>query len=170
MSKRRNAAEAVAETAETFEPAADQSQAAGLADATASIAQQAGDITQERQPGDEPAEKAKRPYNPVRGWTSRFTGPVKYRKLVDESMKIIAFKFNLAENEKLPEPVLALMRENKQDASGQPTGLKFQTTRKHGKIWTIPNDVEGRTLADKIDFRLNQLAEKTQGVSGPDPF
>jgi len=171
MSKRRtNAAEAAAEPADTFEPAADPAQAAPTAEADASVTQHTGDITQERQPGDEPAEEqTKRKYEPVRGWTSRFTGPVKYRKFTDEPMKIIAFKFNLAENEKLPEDVLAVMRDNKQDAAGQPTGLKFQTTRKHGKIWTIPNDVEGRTLADKIDYRLSQLAEKMGQAQGPTP-
>jgi hypothetical protein len=124
----------------------------------------------ERQPGDEPPEQAKRPFEPVRGWTQRFTGPVKYRKLTDANLKIIAFKFNVPDNEKPPEEVLALMRDNLKDKEGNPTGLKFQNTRIHGKVWTIPNDVEGRTLADRIDFRLSQLAQKMEEGKGQAPF
>jgi hypothetical protein len=122
-----------------------------------------------RQPGDEPPEETKRPFEPVRGWTSRFTGPVKYRKFSDANLRIIAFKFDVPANEKLPEEVLAVMREHKLDKAGNPTGLKFQDTRTHGKIWSIPNDAEGRTLADKIDFRLSELAQKLQ-AAGKTPF
>jgi len=72
-------------------------------------------------------------------------------------------------DESLP-PALAVMREHKQDKDGKPTGLKFQDTRTHGKIWTIPNDVEGRALADKIDFRLSELAQKMDESQGKTPF
>ncbi len=172
MSKRRtNAAEAAAEAADTIESAAD---VAGTAERTTAAvpgqAPTAGEITQERQPGDESPEAPKRKYEPVRGWTSRLAGPVKYRKFTDDTLKIIAFKFNLADNEKLPDEVLTLMRDNKQDKDGNATGLKFQDTRKHGKIWTIPNDIEGRALADKIDFRLSELAQKTEQTPGQAPF
>ena len=56
------------------------------------------------------------------------------------------------------------------DKDGNPTGLKFQDTRKHGKIWTTPNDAEGRMLADKIDFRLSELAHKLEEAPGKTPF
>jgi len=125
---------------------------------------------EELQPGDEPAEGAKRKFEPVRGWTQRFTGPLKYRKFTDANLNIIGFKFNLDDQEKLPPEALEVMRENKQDKEGQPTGLKFQTTRTHGKIWAMPNDVEGRALADKIDFRLSELAHKLEGDQGKTPF
>lgn len=129
-----------------------------------------GAPTHERQPGDEPEDQAKRPYQSVRGWTQRFTGPLKYRKLTDDNMKIIAFKFHVAGNDKLPDEVLAVMRDNKTDKDGNATGLKFMDTRKHGKIWMIPNDLEGRILADKIDFKLSQLAQKMEETQGPPPF
>src|SRR6266851_9996450 len=110
--------------------------------------------TDARQPGEESAEKPKREFQVVRGWTSRLQGPVKYRKFSDADLKIVAFKFHVGANEKLPDEVLTIMREHKQDKDGNPNGLKFQDSRKHGKIWSVPNDVEGRTLADKIDFKL----------------
>jgi len=125
---------------------------------------------EERQAGDESPEQTKRPFEPVRGWTSRLTGPLQYRKFTDANMKVIAFKFNLDADEKLPEEALAVMREHKQDKDGKPTGLKFQDTRTHGKIWTIPNDVEGRALADKIDFRLSELAQKLEEGQSKTPF
>lgn len=125
---------------------------------------------QERQPGDESPEQTKRPYNPVRGWTSKLTGPLKYRKFTDDSLRMIAFKFNLAPNEKLPDEVLAVMHKYKQHEDGTPTGLEYQESRKHGKIWTIPNDKEGRAIADKIDFRLSELAQKMEQGQGPAPF
>jgi hypothetical protein len=118
--------------------------------------------SQERQPGDEPAEESRRPFQPVRGWTSRFQGPVKYQKFTDANLKIIAFKFQLEPNEKLPDEVLAVMREHKKDQDGNFTGLKFVETRKHGLIWSLPNDVEGRTVADRIDYRLSEVAHKME--------
>ena len=127
-------------------------------------------LRRERQPGDEPAEEPKREFKPVRGWTSRFTGPVQYHRFSDANLKIIAFKFNVPDNEKPPEEVLAVMHAHKQDKEGNPTGLKFQNTRTHGKVWTIPNDVEGRTLADRIDFQLSEVAKKMEASQGKEPF
>lgn len=126
--------------------------------------------TPEREPGDESPEPPKRAYEPVRGWTSRVHGPLKYRKFTDDTLRVVAFKFNVDADGKLPEEVLTLIRGHKQDKDGNATGLKFQDTRKHGKIWTIPNDVEGRALADKIDYELAQLAEKMDKEPGKTPF
>jgi hypothetical protein len=121
---------------------------------------------QERQPGDEPAEPGKREFQPVRGWTGRFTGPLKYRKFTDANFKIIAFKFDLSGDEALPDEALTVMRDHKKDQDGNPTGLVFQNNRKHGKIWAIPNDAEGRALADKIDFKLSEIAQKMAETPG----
>lgn len=121
---------------------------------------------QERQPGDEPEKKK---YEPVRGWTTRTIGQVKYRKMTDDKLKIIFFKFNLAADEKLPDAILTVVRANKQHSDGAPTGLEYKDTRKHGKIWQIPNDVEGRAVADKLDYELSTLAEKLE-TQGRDPF
>jgi hypothetical protein len=172
MSKRKTNQEAEATTPET--------QAAAVAtlerepghrqDAEQPASATDGPSLAARQPGDEPAEKSKRQFNPVFGFTSRFAGPLKYRKFTDANLKIIAFKFNLANQEKLPPEALEIMREYKQDRDGNPTGLEFKQTRTHGKIWQIPNDVEGRTLADKIDMRLSEIAEKLQEAQGKTPF
>ena len=124
---------------------------------------------QERQPGDEPAEQAKREFQPVRGWTQRFTGPLKYRKFTDANFKIIAFKFDIPANETLPEEALAVMRDSKKDKDGNATGLEFQNHRKHGKIWVIPNDAEGRALADRIDLKLSEIAQKMEETPGQGP-
>jgi len=125
---------------------------------------------EQRQPGDEPAGETKKPFDPVRGWHSQLTGPLKYRKFTDADLKIIAFKFDLAPREKLPEEALAVMHDHKQDKDGNPTGLEFKEFRKHGKVWAIPNDVEGRTLADKIDFKLSQIAHQMGEDQGKTPF
>jgi len=125
---------------------------------------------EERQPGDEPAAEAKEPFQVIRNWTERFTGQVKYRKFTDADLNTIAFKFQLEPKEKLPDEVLAVMHEHKKDKDGNPTGLKYQDTRKLGKIWALPNDVEGRTIADKIDFRLSELAHKMEEGQGKTPF
>ena len=124
----------------------------------------------ERQAGEETPEEAKKPFQVVRSWTTRFQGPVKYQKFTDANLKIIAFKFNLDPKEKLPDEVLAVMREHKADKDGNATGLQFKDDRKHGKIWLIPNDIEGRMLADKIDFRLSELAHKLEETPGQAPF
>jgi hypothetical protein len=124
---------------------------------------------QTRQVGDERAEAPKREFQPVRGWTQRFEGPLKYRKFTDADLRVIAFKFNLPPNEKPPEEVLTLMKSNMKDKDGQATGLLYQSTRKHGPIWTIPNDIEGRTLADRIDFRLSELAQKMDETQAKSP-
>ncbi len=123
--------------------------------------------TEVREAGDEP-EQPKRQYQSVRDWTTRSMGPVKYRKFTDDSLRIVGFKFDLEPREQLPQAVLDLLHENQRNSEGQSSGLIFRDTRAHGKVWTIPNDVEGRALADKIDFHLKQIAEKMS--EGPERF
>lgn len=105
--------------------------------------------------------------SPVRSWSERFTGPVQYQKLTDDTLKAIVFKFKLAPGEKLP-PVEALdvMRAHKKDDLGNATGLVFKDTRRHGPAWMIPNDPEGRSLADKIEMQLKEVAEKLEHGQG----
>jgi hypothetical protein len=62
------------------------------------------------------------------------------------------------------------MHAHKQHKDGTPTGLEFNDLRKHGRIWQIPNDVEGRTLADKIDYKLSEIAHKMEEGQGKTPF
>src|SRR5271154_4195018 len=106
MSRRKSSAaaeEAAAPQTETAQETGDTAAPAQVVPANDAAA------VPERQPGDEPAAAPKRPYQPVRGWTQRYTGPVQYRKFTDDNMRIIAFQFRLAANEKLPDAVLALM-------------------------------------------------------------
>ncbi len=134
------------------------------------LGETATSFSQERQPGDEPTEQPKGAYKPVRSWTVQVDGPVRYRRFTDDKLDIIAFKFDLPPNGKLPDEVLAVLHDNQQEPDGTPTGLKFKDTRKHGKIWTLPLDQEGRIVADRIDFRLKELAHKREEVQGKTPF
>ena len=110
-------------------------------------------------------EGTKKPYNPVRPWSERFTGPLRYEKLTDDRVKKIIFRFKLPQGQnKPPEEALAVMRSHKQTPEGQPTGLKFEDLRAHGKAWTIPNDPEGRELADRIEYELSKLATKMEAA------
>ena len=118
--------------------------------------------------GEVPNE-VKKPFQVVRGWSQRTQQPVKYQKFTDANMKIVAFKFDLPKDGEgketpMPEPVLTLLRDNKKDENGNDTGLRFENSRKHGKIWMLPNDPEGRALADKIDYHLGELAHKMESA------
>jgi hypothetical protein len=118
--------------------------------------------------GEVPNE-TKRPFQVVRGWTTRTQQPVKYQKFSDANMEIVAFKFDFPKDPEgketgLPAPVLKLLHDNLVDENGTATGLEFKNTRKHGKIWQLPNDSEGRALADKIDYHLGDLAHKMESA------
>ena len=80
----------------------------------------------------------KKPFQPVRGWTTRTKQPVQYRKLTDS---------DLDAHKRYPE-------------TGEPTGLHFENSGKHGKVWVLKNTNEGRAVADKIDQALQKLAAK----------
>jgi hypothetical protein len=112
-----------------------------------------------------PAEE-KKPFEPVRHWSDRFVQPVAYRRFTDAdlgSKGAVCFQFTLPQGQRVPDQdIIKIMQENKLDCHGNPTGLKFTETRKHGKIWTLPNDVEGRTLADRIEMRLRRLAAEIE--------
>jgi hypothetical protein len=140
---------------------AEPEQIGGAVDQVLSQAQQMAE-------GEVPNE-TKRPFQVVRGWTARTQQPVKYQKFSDANMNIVAFKFDLPKDgagkeEPMPEPVLTLLRDNKKDENGNDTGLRFENTRKHGKIWMVPNDPEGRALADKLDYHLGELAHKMESA------
>jgi hypothetical protein len=110
-------------------------------------------------------EKGRRPYKPVRSWTETYNQPLRYERFTDDRSHKIMFRFKLpAGQAKPPEEVLELMRSHMQTPEGEPTGLGFRDLRSHGKVWIIPNDAEGRDLADKIDFKLTQLAAKIKAA------
>lgn len=81
-------------------------------------------------------------------------------------MNVVSFQFVLGPNEKPLDEALNAVKAHLRDKDGRPTGLKYQVSRKHGPVWTIPNDAEGRTLADRIDFALSTLAEKIETSQG----
>jgi len=156
--KRQQAAEADALPAEPQPPQPGETPAAEPATETAP---QQGEAPAEQPQG----EGTKRPYNPVRSWSEQYVGALRYQKLTDDRMKKIIFRFKLPQGQnKPPEEALAVMRSHKQTAEGQPTGLKFEDTRTHGKVWTIPNDPEGRDLAGTIEFELSKLATKMEAA------
>ena len=121
-------------------------------------------------PADQPAQTAaaetaqpqKKPFQPVRGWTTRTMQPVQYRKLVDSDLGIILFKFVLPEgqNSLAPDVKDVLDAHKRYAETGEPTGLHFENSGKHGKVWVLKNTNEGRAVADKIDQALQKLAAK----------
>ena len=114
-------------------------------------------------PGEaQAAQTQKKPFQPVRGWTSRNKQPVQYRKLTDADLGIILFKFVLPEgqNTLAPDVKDILDAYKRYPETGEPTGLHFENSGKHGKIWVLKNTTEGRAIADKIDQALLKLAAK----------
>jgi hypothetical protein len=121
-------------------------------------------------PAEQPAETAeaeavrsqKKPFQPVRGWTTRNKQPVQYRKLTDSDLGIILFKFVLPEGQNtLAADVKDVLDAHKRYVeTGEPTGLHFENSGKHGKVWVLKNTNEGRAVADKIDQALQKLAAK----------
>ena len=110
-----------------------------------------------------------------RGWTDRFTGPIRYRRYTDldgGGKPSIFFKFELAPGlSDLPQEVYDILHQlkhlNRNPEHGKgtgryPTGLEFQRSRKHGRVWKLPDDSTGRTAADIIDARLLDLANKIE--------
>jgi hypothetical protein len=108
------------------------------------------------------AQVQKKTFQPVRGWTTRNKQPVQYRKLTDADLGIILFKFVLPEGQNtLAADVKDILDAHKHyPETGEPTGLHFENSGKHGKIWVLKNTTEGRAIADKIDQALLKLAAK----------
>ncbi len=108
------------------------------------------------------AQVQKKPFQVVKGWTTVSKKHVKYRKLTDADLGIILFKFVLPEGQNtLPADVKDILDAHKRyPESGEPTGLHFENSGKHGKIWVLKNTPEGRAIADKIDLALQKLAAK----------
>jgi hypothetical protein len=108
------------------------------------------------------AQVQKKPFQPVRGWTTRNKQPVQYRKLTDADLGIILFKFVLPEgqNTLAPDVKDILDAHKRYPETGEPTGLHFENSGKHGKVWVLKNTNEGRAVADKIDQALQKLAAK----------
>jgi hypothetical protein len=123
-------------------------------------------VPAEQQPAEtanaEAVPSQKKPFQPVRGWTSRTKQPVQYRKLVDSDLGVILFKFVLPEGQNTLAPdVKDILDAHKRYAeTGEPTGLHFENSGKHGKVWVLKNTNEGRAVADKIDQALQKLAAK----------
>jgi hypothetical protein len=110
-------------------------------------------------------QAAGKPFNPVRGWRHRNNEP-RYQVLTDSRIKKIIIKFPLAQGQQAPSAeILAVMREHKKTPDGNATGLRFEDSRLHGKVWTLPNDQEGRAELAAIEIALEKIA--TKAPSGP---
>lgn len=114
----------------------------------------------------EPAKQRK-----GRSWTERLSGPVRYRRFTDLDAigrPSIFFRFELAPGQDdLPQEVYDVLREMKHlkarpghGTKPCPTHLEFNRSRKHGRVWRMPDDPTGRTAADIIDAKLSDLAER----------
>lgn len=115
---------------------------------------------------------------PGRGWTERFTGPIRYRRFTDTDVSgrpSILFKFELAPGQSdLPQEVYDVLHQMKHldrgagHGDGQHhSGLTFQRGRQHGKVWRLPDNETGRTTADIIDAKLSDLAHKLEQQGSP---
>ena len=60
-------------------------------------------------------------------------------------------------------------RRGRRNGGGQHhTGLAFNRSKKHGRVWRLPDTPLGRTAADIIDAKLADLAAELADESGRD--
>ena len=164
MTKSRKTAEANAEP-EQISPAGDELIEHANETLGAEAASGSAQFPAEQPPQTGEAHAAqvqKKPFQPVRGWTTRTKQPVQYRKLTDTDLGVILFKFVLPEGQNtLAADVKDILDAHKRyPETGEPTGLHFENSGKHGKVWVLKNTNEGRAVADKIDQALQKLAAK----------
>jgi hypothetical protein len=99
-------------------------------------------------------------------WTRRISGPVQYVRYTDwvkhsggvpgSGVRAIHFAFDLPPGQdRLPEPIYAVMKEHQTFGDGQPSGLR---SKKGGKLWSLVDSEKTRALADRIDMALKELA------------
>jgi hypothetical protein len=111
-----------------------------------------------------------------RGWTQRFAGSLRYRRFTDVSaggLPSIFFKVELEPGQsKMPDEVYevfhslkSLKRSPERGGGEYPTGLVFNRSKKHGRVWVLPDNTTGRTVADIIDAKLGDLASKMERES-----
>jgi len=114
---------------------------------------------------------------PGRSWTERFSGPIRYRRFTDtdpSGKPCIFFKFELAPDQSdLPQEVYDVLHEMKHmeprpghGLKPQHTGLAFDRSKKHGRVWRMPDTPTARTAADIIDAKLADLAAELDTESG----
>jgi hypothetical protein len=126
------------------------------------------DSDQESKQGTEKTKK------PGRSWTERYTGPIRYRRFTDidaGGRPSIFFKFE--DDSALPPEVWDILRSMKRMDRGSAhgggehdTGLTFNRSKKHGRVWRLPDHQTGRTAADIIDARLSELAQRIDDEQG----
>jgi hypothetical protein len=125
----------------------------------------------------EPEQEGPKAKKPGRGWTERFTGPIRYRRFTDydhSGRRAIFFKFEPAPGQgDQPQAVYDILQEMKHMQRGpghgrgqQPTNLTFVRSKKHGRVWRLPDDPVGRTAADIIDAKLQDLATQMEAGEG----
>ena len=139
-------------------------------EALANDANQQTDDVGEFPPQTSGSEKpeSQRNSNPVRPWSERYDLGVRYQVLTDSRLGKIIIKFKLPDGEKTPpEDVLAVMRAAKANGDGSATGLRFEDSRFHGKVWTLPNDPEGRAILAAIQTKLDQLGVQAAPTQEP---
>jgi hypothetical protein len=164
MTRSRKTAEATSEP-QQLSPTADEIIEHAKETLGANVAGDSAQVPAEQLPetGEGHAARVqKKPFQPVRGWTIRNKQPVQYRKLTDADLGIILFKFVLPEGQNtLAADVKDVLDAHKRyPETGEPTGLHFENSGKHGKVWILKNTIEGRAVADKIDRALQTLAAK----------
>ena len=113
-----------------------------------------------------------------RSWTERNTGPIRYRRFVDidaGGRRALLFKFELAPGQDdLPQVVYDALQDLKHLKHGpgrgggwQHTNLTFNRSKRHGRVWRLDDTPTGRYVADPLDRKLSELAEKIEREQGP---
>lgn len=122
-------------------------------------------------------EKATAEQELGRTWTQRHTGPVRYRRFTDvdgRGRPSIFIKIELPPGQiDAPPEIYNILREGRylpigsDHKTGKRTGLEFVRDPLHGRVWCLPNTHIGNTVADVIDARLAELAERMEQEQGP---
>ena len=113
--------------------------------------------------------------NPIgRTWTTRLTGPIRYRRFTDTDAggrRSIFFKFELAPGQSdLPQPVYDILNQmkhmNRASGSRFLTSLQYTRDKNHGRVWRLADHEVGRMTADIIDAKLRDLAYELENDQG----
>lgn len=110
--------------------------------------------------------EAKPQHRPGTTWSERLQFPLKFRHYTGfdaGGRERIFIKFELPPGEtKLDPEALALVRSFKQvkHQPGLPTGLTFTRDKVHGKVYTLPNNMVGRAVADTIATKLINMGRQ----------
>jgi hypothetical protein len=119
---------------------------------------------------EQTSDKGDAPKRLGRGWTERFSGPIRYRRYSDKDAggrPCIFFKIEAPSGQsELATAVFDIIKGLRYVDRGKggirPTGLTFNRDRIHGRVYKLPDNPLGRLAADIIDAKLSDLAQSIE--------